>query len=176
LARFAREGAWSSVCVVRVRRGRGGGVGGPRWRRSRGASAGLPPRARRLQAPPVARAHGCQQRWNVQRGRASGPIGARRPRKPRISMACETQGPLSPTAAREQLSLPSRYRGVQSLLTCFGGLWYSVMAAFDRCLLCSLEGNLQSFCRLGTCLCSFLTLHGAFRVLAGRRFLATQRE
>ena len=105
LARFAREGAWSIVCVVGVRRGRGGGVGGPRWPRSGGASAGLPPRTQRLQAPPVPRAHGCQQRWNVQRGRASGSIDARRLRKPRISATCETQGPLSPTAAREQLRL-----------------------------------------------------------------------
>jgi len=83
-------------CAARPRRRRGR----PRWPRSGGASAGLPPYLCKLHAPPVPRAHGCQQRWNGQRDGASGAVGVQRPRKPRISATCKTPRPLSPTAAR----------------------------------------------------------------------------
>ena len=49
----ARGGVEYIVCVVRVRRGRGGGVGGLSECRSSRASAGLPPYVCKLQAPPV---------------------------------------------------------------------------------------------------------------------------
>ena len=84
---------------------RGGGAGGPRWPRSGGASAGLPPRARRRHAPSVPRVPGCQQRWNMQRGRASGTVNAQRLRKWMISATSACRAYLSPTATREQLRL-----------------------------------------------------------------------
>ena len=123
LARFAREGAWSSVCVVRVRRGRGGGVGGPRWRRSGRASAGLPPHTRRRHAPPVPRVHGCQQRWNGQRGRANGASDAQRPRLGMLSFLL----PYRSMGGRGSTNQPAAKRSAaqgsyQGFLTCFGGL------------------------------------------------------
>ena len=101
--------AYGSRGLARRGVGRGGdrfnSVGGPRWRRSGGASAGLPPYLCKLHAPPVARAHGCQQRWNVRRGRASGTVDAQRPRLGMISLSLKRSCPLSPMASREQLRL-----------------------------------------------------------------------
>ena len=114
-------------CVVRVRRGRGGGVGGPRWRRSGRIcrpSAGCGAVRRR--------AHGCQQHSTCNGPRA---VPSARCGRGQDFLCPQKEGPLSLTASREQLRLAAPHRGVQSLLTCFGGLWYSVMAAFKRCWL-----------------------------------------
>ena len=78
---------------------RGGGAGGLSECRSEGASAGLPPHVCRLQAPFVRRVRGGQQRWTVQRGRASGAFGARRPRKWRIFHAVAQAALLAATGS-----------------------------------------------------------------------------
>ena len=53
---------------------------------------------------------------------------AQQPRSPMIS-ALKSQ-PIVANGIARTAEICQPYRGVQSLLTCFGGLWYSVMAAF----------------------------------------------
>ena len=161
------------MCVVCVRRGRGGGVGGPRWRRSGGASAGLPPYLCKLHAPPVPRAHGCQQGWNVQRGRANGTVDARRPRLGMISLSLERSCLLSPTAAREaaetcQAVIAGSNRYSPASAACGIQSWLRLSAAIGLSLGCNLP-----FLRLiKSRLFPFAAFQGAILMLPDRRFLS----
>ena len=161
------------MCVVGVRRGRGGVAGVPRWRRSRGASAGLPPRARQWHAPSIPRAHGCQQRWNMQRGRASGTVDAQRPRSGTISLSLKRSCLLSPTAAREaaetcQAVIAGSNRYSPASAACGIQSWLRLSAAIGLSLGC----NLPFLRLLKSRLFPFAAFQGAILMLPDRRFLS----
>ena len=142
-----------------------------RWRRSGRASAGLPPYVCKLQAPSVARARGCQQRWHGQRGRASGAIGARRLRKWRIFHACRPSGLFAAAASK---LIASVLLGVCTYL-------FRRLVIFTHvcwCVLQSRGGDLHSTLLLNFRLrrhesTLLIPFQGALLVLFSRRFLAT---